>query len=196
VILSLVTPPAGEPLTTAEAKMHARVVHIEEDPLIADLIAGARELFEQRTGRQVLEATWQFSLDRFPRGRLPIRLPKPPLLTVVAVRYMDTAGVQQAWNPSEYRVVAAGGPYAGPGLLYPKQGYTYPATDSGDPLAVTVEYTAGYAVADVPAAIKDALRLIVADLYLNREAQIIGTIVADNAEVSRLIHAFRVPVFA
>jgi uncharacterized phiE125 gp8 family phage protein len=193
VTLSLVTGPASEPLTTAEAKLHARVDHDTEDALIGELIEGARELFEQQTGRQLVEATWQVRLDGFPRGREPIRLPKPPLLTVVSVTYTDSAGASQTWDPAEYDVIAPSGPYAAPGLVMPKPLKSYPSTYSGR-ATVTVTFTAGYLA--VPTAVKDALRSIVADLYLNREAQIAGVSITQNPALAQMVSGFRVPVFA
>jgi uncharacterized phiE125 gp8 family phage protein len=198
VILSLVTGPASEPLTTAEAKLQSRVDSDQtaEDALIDEYVAGARQHFERQTGRQVITATWQVTLDRFPAGRTPIRLPKPPLLSVVSVTYTDTSGTTQTWSADDYQAVAPSGPYAAPGLLFPKPLKSYPSTYSG-PAAVTVEFTAGYgAAAAVPEVVKDALRSIVADLYLNREAQIVGTIVSDNRTTMRMVNAFRTPVFA
>jgi uncharacterized phiE125 gp8 family phage protein len=193
VILSLVTGPASEPLTTAEAKLHARVDDTDDDALIADLISGAREHFEQQTGRQLVSATWKVHLDGFPKGREPIRLPKPPLLTVTSITYTDTAGTTQTWDSADYDVIAPAGPYAAQGMVIPKPLENYPSTYSGR-ATVTVTFTAGYSA--VPTAIKDALRSIVADMYLNREAQITGTMVTDNASLKQMVHAFRSPVFA
>jgi uncharacterized phiE125 gp8 family phage protein len=198
VNLSLVTGPASEPLTTAEAKLQSRVDSDQtaEDALIDEYVAGARQHFERLTGRQVITATWQVTLDRFPAGRTPIKLPKPPLLSVVSVTYTDTAGTSQPWDPTEYQVLAPSGPYAAPGLLFPKPLKAYPTTYSG-PAAVTVEFTAGYGAATaVPEVVKDALRSIVADLYLNREAQIAGVSIAKNPALAEMVHAFRAPVFA
>lgn len=50
------------------------------------------------------------------------------------------------------------------------------------------EYT-GSAV--IPRRVKQAILILVADMYENREAQIVGTIVAQNATVERLLHPIR-----
>lgn len=44
----------------------------------------------------------------------------------------------------------------------------------------------------VPASIRAALLLIVGDLYENREGVVVGTIVAVNPTVERLLHFYRV----
>lgn len=46
----------------------------------------------------------------------------------------------------------------------------------------------------VPSAIKAACLLLVGDMYQNREAQIVGTIVADNPAVVRLLYPYRVNI--
>lgn len=193
--LSLVTPPAAEPITSTEAKLHARIDHTEEDALVAGFIVGARELFEQETGRQIVTATWRYTLHRFPRGREAIQIPKAPLASVTEITYVDTAGEVQTWAATEYDVMAHAGPFAPFGTVQPKPGKLYPATYPA-PDAVRVEFTAGVAAASVPAAIKGVLYQMVADQFSNREAQITGTIASANRTYAAALQRFRVPVYA
>lgn len=64
--LQLVTPPAGEPVSLAEAKQHLRVDGDDDDLLIGSLIAAARQAAETQTGRQLITARWKLVLDAFP----------------------------------------------------------------------------------------------------------------------------------
>lgn len=48
------------------------------------------------------------------------------------------------------------------------------------------------ATVPTPASIKAAELLIIGDLYENREAQVVGSIVQDNKAVERLLHLYRV----
>lgn len=48
------------------------------------------------------------------------------------------------------------------------------------------------AAAPVPASVRAAMKLIVGDLYENREAKIIGVSVAENPAVESLLHFYRV----
>ncbi len=71
--LTLFTPPTAEPVSLEEAKRHLRVDGNDEDVDILGLITAAREQAERHTRRQLLTATWDLKLDRFPadviRGR-------------------------------------------------------------------------------------------------------------------------------
>lgn len=174
--LSLVTPSTVEPLSLPEAKEHLRVSWAKEDGLINRLIAGARQAFEQHTGRQLLTASWKGFLDRFPPG-LEIDIAMPPLLIVSAVTYVDTSGVPQTWSAAEYDVEAFVGPNAQRGMITPKPDYQYPLTWRTRN-AVTIEFDAGYGATagTVPAEIKEALLGWISYHYLNREPVVTGTI--------------------
>lgn len=195
--LHLVSGPAVEPLTLAEAKTHRRVDGNAEDALITDMIIAARELFEEETGRQVNTATWRMELDRFPRSFDPIRIPKAPLIAVSSVAYRDTTGATQTWDAAEYEVDAYAGAFARPGVIYPKAGFQYPSTHAS-PGAVSVTFTAGYgaAAADVPESVKATIKSILGDMYEEREGFITGTVVSLNPAFARALHRFRVPVYA
>ena len=64
--LQLVTPPAEEPVSLADAKLHLRVDFTDDDALITSLIAAARQAAETLTGRQIVTARWKLVLDSFP----------------------------------------------------------------------------------------------------------------------------------
>lgn len=194
--LHLVTAPAEEPITLAEVKTHRRVTGPDEDGLLTGLIAAARQLFEDETGRQVVTATWRGHLDRFPECGQPIVIPKAPLLTVTGITYIDTAGVTQTWSSSEYTVATYAGAFARPGYIYPAPEYVYPSVyDVKNAVAVT--FTAGYgAAAAVPEGVKAAIKNIVGDLYEEREHAIIGTSSTENAALTRYLSRFKLPVYA
>lgn len=67
--------------------------------------------------------------------------------------------------------------------------------------AAAVDYASMYLNRDipwdsngVPASIKQALLLLVGDMFENREAQVVGSIVQDNKAVERLLHFYRVEI--
>lgn len=130
----LITPPDAEPVTLAEAKLHLRVDHDDEDTLIGMLIKVARQQAEQRTGRRYGIQTWERSYDAFPPWAL--MLPDPPLVEIVSVKYDDPAGVEQTLGNAAY-VMRRG---AEPAVLLPAS--VWPATIA-QPGAVRVRYRCG-----------------------------------------------------
>lgn len=186
---------AAEPITTAVAKAHLRIDQDDEDALIADLGVAAREYFEEETGRQLIETTWEMRMDGFPTNSLlPIVIPRPPLQSVTSITYNDGSSIQ-TWDASKYTVETPAGIGAGNGLVYPKVGENYPTT-AVVPGAVTVTFVAGYGHDLVPSGIKRTLLALIGDLYANRETQITGTVVADNRTLLRMMHRWRLPVMA
>lgn len=175
--LQLVTAPASEPITLDDAREHLRVRDTREDSSIAAYVKAARAYVESVTGRQLVTATWRLVLDRFP-GRcedeqLPytwrygtIRVPRPPLVSVSSVQYVDTDGVLQVLATSEYQVSTI----QEPGRVAPARFKVWPVTDPQSLEAVRVEFVAGYT--DVPDDCRQAVRLLVGHLYENREATV------------------------
>lgn len=161
--LQLVTPPAGEPVSLAEAKLHLRVDGGEDDLLIGSLITAARQAAETITHRQFITARWKLVMDAFAGQAVLIH--KSPLISVVAVEYLDMAGLVQTMPPSHYTVDAA----SEPARLTPIFGQTWPPTlpQIG---AVSVTFDAGYGPASaVPEGIKSWIKLRVGSLYAHRE---------------------------
>lgn len=162
--LKLITAPAVEPVTLAEAKAQLRKTTADEDALISSLIVAARNFAEAYTGRAFITQTWDYVLDAFPCGLF--ELPKGPLQSVSSVKYLDSAGVEQTLAAAGYKVDAL----TDPGRIAPAYGQSWPTTRS-EPNAVTVRFVAGYGDASaVPQAIKEALLLLISHLFENREA--------------------------
>lgn len=161
--LQLVTPPSGEPVSLAEAKLHLRVDVDDDDALISSLIAAARQAAETLTGRQLISARWKLVLDAFPWGE--ILLAKCPVQSIVSIQYLDMNGLSQMLPSSDYVVDTA----CEPARITPVFGKTWPPTlpQIG---AVTVTFDAGYGAASaVPEGLKSWVKLRVGSLYAHRE---------------------------
>jgi len=179
------TPPTTEPVTLAEAKLHLRVDHADEDTLISSLIAAARAWAETLLARQLVTATWQLTLPEFADA---IMLPRPPFLAISSIAYTDTAGSAQSLSLGEYVTYLADVST----ILVPPYGESWPST-RGFYDDVTIKYTAGYGAASaVPDWAKSAILLTLADLYENRETGIVGTIRTENPAARRLLYPHRV----
>lgn len=178
--LTLITEPEVEPLTLEETKAHLRVLHTDEDNLIAIYIRAAREYVDGPNGflgRALITQTWRLTIDEFPLEE--IKIPLPPLQSVVDVKYDDTAGVEQAVATTDYYVDAA----SEPGWIVPVGSWPTPLDAIN---AVRVTFKAGYSATtdsppdlagNVPFNIKAAMLLIIGNLYENREDNVVGTIV-------------------
>ena len=177
--MQLITPPAAEPVSLAEAKLHLRVDFDEDDALIQALISAARQSAEMLTQRQLVTARWRMVLDSFPGSGLmgvpagqtftlpahAILIPKSPLQSVVEICYLDMAGVSQVMPSDHYTVDKA----CEPGRITPVFGQIWPIAlpQIG---AVSVIFDAGYgSAADVPEGLKSWIKLRLGSLYAHRE---------------------------
>lgn len=167
--LVLVTAPAEEPVTTAEAKSHLRVDIADDDGLIDDLVSGCREQVENHTRRALVTQTWDLFFDAWPAG--DILIPRPPLQSVTGVYYTNDEGVETQVSSSIYLVDVK----REPGRVVLKSGESWPSATLQGINGVRVRFVAGYgAAAAVPGPIKSALKLWLGDLYENRENTLIG----------------------
>lgn len=166
----LITAPAVEPVSLADAQEHLRAsIGGTDATLIEGYLQAAREVVENHTGRALMPQTWELRLPEFPVGA--ITLPVPPVMSVTSLRYTSAAGVDTLLASTAYQVEASSGPTAQPALLWPAVGTVWPATQLDDRAAVRVRFQAGYANAGaVPAALRAAILLVLGELYENREA--------------------------
>jgi len=158
VSLQLVTPPVGEPVSLAEAKLHLRVDVDDDDALIGSLISAARQAAETLN-----TARWKLLLDAFPCPT--VLLAKCPVQSVVSIQYLDMNGMSQMMPVVDYVVDTA----CEPARISPVFGKTWPPTlpQIG---AVTVTFDAGYGAASaVPEGLKSWIKLRVGSLYAHRE---------------------------
>lgn len=162
----LITAPAVEPVTVAEARAHLYVTHTDDDTLIGAFIAAARQDCEHRIQRALVTQTWERTLDSFPAA---ISLPMAPLASVTSVKYIDGDGNEQTLAASAYYVDTD----SEPGQVLPAYGASWP-TVRDLPNAVRVRYVAGYGAdgSFVPAALKQWILLRVGALYENRESAV------------------------
>ncbi|MFW6331220.1 MAG: head-tail connector protein [Gemmatimonadota bacterium] len=192
--LSLVEVTGNEPLALAVLRDHVRASSDDDDGELSDIAMQAREMFEAETGRQLIEATYSLTLDRFPGSRhTPIELPRPPLQSVTSIVYEGTDGATTTWDTDEYTVQTFDGPFARYGRVFPGADYTWPDTRSV-PGAVVITYSAGYSI--LPYGVEAVVKALAADLYAIRETQVTGTVVNANRTVERLLKRYRIPAVA
>lgn len=157
------------------------------DPMLVAKLAAARGIVEEYTRRALITQTWELTLEAFPCSGV-IDLPRPPLIAVSSIQYVDENGDTQTLDTSLYTVDTS------TGRIARTYGASWPSTNPQQPAAVTVTYTAGYGGtgASVPAPICAAILLALGDLWERRESTITGTIVTANPAVQALLSPFRV----
>ena len=173
--LKVITPPTIEPVTLPEVRGQCRVDEVGDDPTLAGYVLAARQYVEQVTGRAIMTQTLEMTLDDFPDGE--ILLPRQPVASIVSISYTDTAGNAQtvaSYQLDATQIVAR---------LLPADGASWPGT-RGTPGNVRVRFIAGETQA--PAAIKQAMLLLVADWHRNRESP------PENPAVDALLSQYRI----
>jgi hypothetical protein len=185
-ILELVTAPATEPVTTEEAKTHARVETSLDDTLIETYIAAARMLAEKYTGRAFITQTWKLTLDAWPgasasgddwwdgcrEGAITmlegaeIEIRKAPFIAITSVNTYDEDAAATLWASTNYYTAPKPGGFVS---LVKKRSVSWP-TLSRDRGAIVIAFTAGYGAtaASVPIAIRQAIKMTVDYWYEHR----------------------------
>jgi uncharacterized phiE125 gp8 family phage protein len=171
--------PSEEPVSLNEGKLHLRLdtsppSDHPDDSLVTALIKTSRRWCEAFQNRAYVTQTWDLYLDQFPPESF-IVIPKPPLQSLVALTYKDSAGTSQTVSfidPSG-TVLGETDDYiidttCEPGRLCLKNGKSWP-TALLEAKSIEIEFICGYGLAeDVPDEVKTAMLLKLSDLYENR----------------------------
>lgn len=201
MIEHLTAPPSDEPVTLDEAKTQLSVEFADDDAFITSLIKAAREHAEGHCNRGFGTQKWEAVLDAFPyRGHhlyrehycfppysgfrfglpcrachLHIELPHgnlavaalDPSPTVESIKYVDLDGALQTLAPTEYSVDAV----SIPGRVHLAFGKSWPtARRQWD--AVKIVYSVGWSVDAIPQSIKQAVLLLVSQMYEFRTPEV------------------------
>ncbi len=183
----LVTPATQYVIDLEEAKAHLNYGNdTDANAEIERAIAGAQADAERECGRAFLSSTWLYVLDCFPKWCEPIRLPLGRTESVTSVKYYDVDGVQQTLSTSVYHTALRGEP----ARIVLKANEAWPAIQTNRPEAIEIRYVAGWDTpADVPADIKDAVKLILGDRWIYRGDDAKAKSIPDAAH--RILNAYR-----
>lgn len=150
-------------LSLESLRLHLRLDSEEEDAQLVALRAAAVGHLES-LGIVTVARQWQIA---YPGFAVPPQLPLGPVLSVDSVLYTDVAGVEQALAADAWSASLA----CDPAVILPAGAWpdTAPRPD-----AVRVLFTAGSAGDAVPAQLVQALRLLIAHWFENREASVVA----------------------
>lgn len=179
-----------EPVTLQDAKDFCRVDHDADDTLLTSMITVARQYAERQTGRVLRASTWQWTVEGvlMPYHKLAVQNAPCSALTALTV---DGTAV----DSSLYEFVPSGnGANEAPLLahLMPLEGFPE-ATGK-----TVLTLSCGWALADIPEAIKQWMKVRVATMYEQRETFVVGSNVKELSFnfIDGLLDPFRVPRFA
>ena len=158
------TAPAKEVWTLSEVKNYLKVDTSADDTLITTLLQSAREVAERYLNQALITQTITEKLDRL--NNPVIYLSVSPVISVSSFQYADSQNTTQTYNSSNYIVDT----FEKPARLSVAYGKTWP-TLYGNINDVTITYTAGYNTepSGVPMQIRQAILMMIADSYDNRE---------------------------
>lgn len=162
----LLVPPAVLPVGREEVKLHCRVDGDDEDSLIDGLVLAATMLLDGYSGvlgRCLISQTWMQAYTGWcPQMPLPFADCQNP-----QVSCLDRAGVWRQVPARAFEIVRGA---RGDRLRY-LDGFTAPALNADVAHPVRITFTAGYGTtpADVPAPIRQAIKLTVGFWYEHRD---------------------------
>lgn len=186
--LKVITPPAAEPLTLAETKLHLRVDHTADDTLITALIATAREWVESYTGKSLVEQTREITLSSWPYA--PLRLHGGPVQEIESVKYTDKAGAEKTVAATVYYLTPSG-------EITLDYGQTWPSEQLRGPDSIAITYVTGYKPVvtetdtdyggNVPRQFKQAMLLLIGTWYELREGVFVGKSTSISGQANPMI---------
>ncbi len=186
--LILTAAPAVEPVSLAEAKAHLRVDETVEDALINSLILAARLHVERALDAALIEQGWSLYLDAWPEDGA-VSLPLGPVMAVNAVRIYSAADAALTLSADLYFVDTAS-PRA---RIVPRGAGAWPLPGRAAN-GIEIAFTAGFgaSAANVPQILRQAILLLVAHWYEEREPIALGqSALAIPHMVSELIAPYR-----
>jgi len=186
--LTLLQGAATEPLTLDDVKAHLRLDGEDEDALLGSLITTSRSHIEVALGMALNTQKWRWQADCWPKSGI-VELITRPLQSVERIAVRDNSGADTVIAASDYVVDTSGQQ----GRIARRSG-RWPAP--GAKLAgIEIDFWAGYGsdASDVPEAIRQALKLLVAHWYEVRNPVLIGSLATHVPDtVSELLRPYKV----
>lgn len=194
--LRLVTDSTDEPVAIDEMKSHLRVSSTAEDSLIEGYIVAARKYAERVTGRAMMDQTWRLTRDDFPTAdTLELEGVVPLSSTDVTVRYFPSSGGSTTVDGGEFYVDTE----PEPGRVVLRSSGIWPSETLREKGGVQVDFEAGYGKSGnkVPRDLRQAVLLMAAHWYENREPVVIGSVGREVPMAAQsILKSYRHPVVA
>lgn len=191
VSLYISAEPSVEPISLTDAKLHLRVDTSDDDAYITMLITAARQWVEQMSNLCIIQQTVVEKFNSFPAYGY-FNLAKSPVISVDSIQYTDTNGDTQTWASTEYDTDLV----SKPARIMPKFAKTYPSTRVAlTPVSITYKAGFGAAATSVPVPIIQAMKLLIGEMYENRQALTNNANTPKMGAVEKLLTNYRVTTF-
>ena len=158
--LILTTPPVAEPVSLSEAKAHLRITHSDDDTYIASLITTARRMMESRLSLALMPQAWALFADCWPDDGI-FNLPLHPVTSIESIAVFSDDDTASTIDPSHFYLDTA----SRPARLVLRHGRFFgpPGRKAN---GIRISFEAGFA--EVPAELKQALLITIADWFAKR----------------------------
>lgn len=170
------------PISLAVIKSYLGVNHSQQDDTITNMCDAALGLFERLTRRAIVQSEWMLTLDCFPGGGLgwwdgvrdgartqdnrnTVETPYPSLISIDEVRTTDLSNVETVFDAANYYMDNSDPDQ--PGRLILNFGCIWPVNLRYQN-AIEIDFTAGYAADTIPGEILEALKMMVAHMWMTR----------------------------
>lgn len=160
--------PQIEPVSLSDVKAYLRIDHVADDESLKLLITTARQLIENYTGRALIHQVRRLTVDFVRHGQQAFRLPGSPFKKIKKCRQIIDGQHEELAG----YVVDVAKPVAEISVngIRLKQAH------------LQVDYLCGYGALsdDVPAALRQGIMMLVAELYENR---LTGTLTSTQTDI-------------
>ena len=175
--------PTAEIFDVAVMRSHLSIMGDEHDETIYLQMRAARQYAENYLQKALVQRTYRADLWGFSDV---MELPMPPLSSVSNIKYYNTDSPQTltTLDSSVYGVDV------GRGQIYRNHGESWPAVSIRHD-AVQITFVTGYTSGNTPPSVDAAVKLIVGDLFENREGKIVSAIQSVNPTVKMLLNPER-----
>ena len=159
-----ISTPTQEPLSVDDVKDDLGINTTDHDAKLRRYIVEGRNLAEKTLGRALITQTITYKIDEFPYDD-EIYLPRPPLISVTSVSYIDSTGTTQTFTNYSTDTTSQ------PGRIYLNYGVDWPSTQDIEN-AITIVYQAGYGDASsIPQNILGGIMLYVQERFYQSDSK-------------------------
>ncbi len=176
----LISTGSDEILSLEDVKNHLRIGigQTDDDDHLNALIPAVRSHVEEYTGRKLRPETWKIYYDAFPSSNSydSFDIPYAPLRSIpsTGVVYTLSSGGSTTFSSSKW----ASDTVSQPGRLVLDYSYEWPSETLHNRNPIAIESNVGYsASSDIPKQLIHAMKILMSQLYEQREPVVLGTVV-------------------